>query len=259
VLDRKPFTRRELVAIKTRMHEIVAAEDPITRDQVPVDQARALFEARGDDDKVRLLNFRNKPYLTIYTLRGVIDYFYGYMVPTTRYLPVFDVLPESGGSSCSTHGAKAPRFCSARLVAAVVRCVSPARGLDPPVGSRAYRQLEPGDRGWPAAGDCAVMEALHERQIAEIAARISRRHRDGLRLVLVAGPSSSGKTTFSKRLAIQLIAHGLKPYTLEMDRYFVARDQTPRDEKGEYDFEALEAVDLPLFNEQMLAITASQP
>jgi len=103
-----------------------------------------------------------------------------------------------------------------------------------------------------------VNEALHEQHIAHIATQIAERHRDGLRLVLIAGPSSSGKTTFSKRLAIQLMAHGLKPYTLEMDRYFVEREKTPRDEHGEYDFEALEAVDLPLFNDQILRMTAGE-
>jgi uridine kinase len=102
-----------------------------------------------------------------------------------------------------------------------------------------------------------VNEALHEQSIAQIAAQIAQRHQDGLRLVLIAGPSSSGKTTFSKRLAIQLMAHGLQPYTLEMDRYFVDRHLTPKDEHGEYDFEALEAVDIPLFNEQLVALTTA--
>jgi len=103
-----------------------------------------------------------------------------------------------------------------------------------------------------------VNEALHEQHIAHIATQIAERHRNGLRLVLIAGPSSSGKTTFSKRLAIQLMAHGLKPYTLEMDRYFVERENTPRDERGEFDFEALEAVDIPLFNDQLVRLTAGE-
>jgi len=103
-----------------------------------------------------------------------------------------------------------------------------------------------------------VNEALHEQHIAHTASEIAKRHENGLRLVLIAGPSSSGKTTFSKRLAIQLMAHGLQPYTLEMDRYFVERHLTPRDEHGEYDFEALEAVDVPLFNEQLLKLTRGE-
>ncbi len=103
-----------------------------------------------------------------------------------------------------------------------------------------------------------VNEALHEQHIAQIARHVAERHRDGLRLVLIAGPSSSGKTTFSKRLAIQIMAHGLQPYTLEMDRYFVDREKTPLDEKGEYDFESLGAVDLPLFNEQLVKLIAGE-
>src|SRR5690606_2753798 len=101
-----------------------------------------------------------------------------------------------------------------------------------------------------------ISEALHERRIAEIGQEIASR-RD-IRLVLIAGPSSSGKTTFSKRLAIQLMTHGLTPFTLEMDNYFVDRDKTPRDEHGEYDFEALHAVNIPLFNEQLPKLIAGE-
>lgn len=260
VLNRAPFTPEELAAIKARMQEIVAAAEPITRAQVPLEQARAMFEASGDDDKVRLLKFRSKPYLTIYRLRGVNDYFYGYMVPNTRYLTVFDVLPEEDGFFLQYPRRESPArllpLAHSPQLSAVFRQREDWISL---LGVEHIGNLNQAILDGRAREIVLVMEALHEGHIAKLAAQIAERHREGLRLVLIAGPSSSGKTTFSKRLAIQLMAHGLKPYTLEMDHYFVEREQTPRDETGEYDFEALEAVDLPLFNEQLQALIDSQP
>ncbi len=257
---RPPFSPEELEAIKARMREIVAACDPITRHRIPLDEARQMFEQCGDDDKVRLLEFRQKDYLTVYKLRGEADYFYGYMVPHTGYLTLFNVLPEDDGFILQYPRRESPNIIRPHTkspqLAEVFRQTEEWLTL---LGVEDIGHLNQAIRAGRARELVLINEALHEQHIADIAGRISARHRDGLRIVLIAGPSSSGKTTFSKRLAIQLMAHGLHPYTLEMDRYFVERHMTPRDETGEYDFEALEAVDLSLFNEQLLALTAGEP
>ncbi len=260
VRGREPFSEDELAAIKRRMREIVETGEPITRHQIPLDEAIRLFDDCGDDDKVRLLEFRHKDYLTIYKLRGEIDYFYGYMVPDTGYLTLFELLPEADGFVLQYPRRESsniirPYIQSPQLTAVFQRTEEWLSLL----GIEDIGNLNQAIRDGHARELVLVNEALHEQHVAQIAWQISERHRSGLRLVLIAGPSSSGKTTFSKRLAIQLMAHGLKPYTLEMDRYFVEREQTPRDENGEFDFEALEAVDLPLFNDQLLALTTGKP
>lgn len=260
-VHRRPsFTPDELEAIKARMREIVAACDPITRHRIPLDEARRVFQECGDDDKVRLLEFRQKDYLTIYRLRGEADYFYGYMVPHTGYLTLFNVLPEDDGFILQYPRRESPNIIRPHTkspqLTEVFRQTEEWLTL---LGVEDIGHLNQAIRDGRARELVLVNEALHERHIANIAGRISARHQDGLRIVLIAGPSSSGKTTFSKRLAVQLMAHGLHPYTLEMDRYFVERHLTPRDETGEYDFEALEAVDLGLFNEQLLALTSGEP
>ena len=260
VRARPPFTSEELEAIKARMREIVAACDPITRHRIPLDEARRMFDECGDDDKVRLLEFRQKDYLTIYKLRGEADYFYGYMVPHTGYLTLFNVLPQDDGFILQYPRRESPNIIRPHTqspqLTEVFRQTEEWLTL---LGVEDIGHLNQAIRDGRARELVLVNEALHEQHIADIAGRITTRHREGLRIVLIAGPSSSGKTTFSKRLAVQLMAHGLHPYTLEMDRYFVERHLTPRDETGEYDFEALEAVDLALFNEQLLALTSGGP
>ena len=260
VRGREPFSPEEIAAIKQRMTEIVEAKAPITRHQMPLDEAVSMFAACGDDDKVRLLEFRQKDYLTIYTLRGEVDYFYGYMVPNAGYLPLFDLQPEADGFILQYPRRESPNVLrsqtSSPQLTEVFRRTEEWLSL---LGVEDIGHLNQAIRDGRSRELVLVNEALHELHIAQIASQIAERHMDGLRLVLIAGPSSSGKTTFSKRLAIQIMAHGLKPYTLEMDRYFVDRDLTPCDENGEFDFEALEAVDIDLFNNQILGLTSSQP
>ena len=259
ISGRPPFDAEEVAAIKQRMREIVDAREPIERDQIPKEEARALFESCGDDDKVRLLEFRNKDYLTIYRLRDEVDYFYGYMVPNTGYLQRFEVQLEADGFTLVYPRREHPEQLqmlpqSPRLMDAFERREKWLQLL----GVEDIGSLNIALRDGRALELILVAEALHEQHISQIAGQIAERHREGLRLVLIAGPSSSGKTTFSKRLAVQLMAHDLRPYTLEMDRYFVDRDLTPRDEHGEFDFEALAAVNLPLFNEQIDALTSGK-
>ncbi len=266
VQDREPFSAGELAQIESRMREIVQADEPIRKTRVPLNDAIALFRARGDDDKVRLLNRRSKVYLTLYNLRGFRDYFHGYMVPSTGYLTVFELQAYEPGLVL-----RFPRSNPPMQLQPVV---------DYPKLLQVFREYgrwmelmgvrDVGCLNEVIAGErvrevVLVAEALHEQRVALIAEEIAARKRDvraeeegQVRLVLIAGPSSSGKTTFTKRLSIQLLANELRPFSLELDNYFVERDKTPRDEQGEYDFESLAALDVALFNEHLLRLLDGQ-
>ena len=259
---RSHVAQEELDRLAARMHEIVEADEPIERRRVPLQEAMKLFAERGDDDKLRLMEVRNKDYLMLYQLRGNADYFFGYMVPSTGYLKTFELRPHPPGGFLIMY----PRrenpdrilpYEPAEKIASVFEQQSQWLEL---LGVEDIGHLNQATRvdGGRARELILVAEALHEQHIAQIAGEIARKHRAGLRLVLIAGPSSSGKTTFSKRLAIQLLANGLRPYTLGLDHYFVDRDQTPVDENGEYDFEALGALNLPLLNRQLLDLMAGK-
>jgi uridine kinase len=254
VQGREDFSAEELALIEARMHEIVAEDEPILKTRVPLSDAVALFEARGDDDKVGLLSRRRKSYLTLYKLRGFRDYFHGYMVPSTGYLSVFSLHPYPPGFILRFPRTNPPM--QLQPIVEYPKLVSVFREygewmalmgihdvgcLNEVIASERVREV------------VLVAEALHEQRVARIAEEIASRQGQ-VRLVLIAGPSSSGKTTFSKRLSIQLLANGLRPFSLEMDNYFVDREKTPRDEQGQYDYESLGALDVPLFNRDLLRL-----
>ena len=258
VQGREPFSSAELAQIQARMREIVQADEPIRKERVPLSEVIELFQARGDEDKVRLLSRRRKDYLTLYQLRGFRDYFHGYMVPSTGYLTVFDLQPYPPGFVLRFPRSDPPMvlhpFMDYPKLVHVFReygewldlmGVPDVGGLNEAVAGERVREV------------VLVSEALHEQRIARIALEIAER-RDSVRLVLIAGPSASGKTTFSKRLSIQLLANGLRPFPLEMDHYFLDRDKTPRDAQGNYDFESLGALDVTLLNEHLLRLTEGQ-
>jgi len=253
VRGRAPFSVEELAQIEARMREIVAEDAPITRERVPLDEVIEIFRARGEEEKVQLLTRRKKDYLTLYNLRGSRDYFHGYMVPSTGYLRYFALHPWPPGFVLQYPRRHRPTELLPVLdypqLTAIFReygewlrllGVESVSGLNEAIANGRIREI------------ILVSEALHEQRIAQIADQIARR-RNKVRLVLIAGPSAAGKTTFSKRISVQLLAHGIRPFPLELDNYFVDREKTPRDEYGHYDFEALEALDLPLFNQHLLA------
>ncbi len=255
---REPLTPEEVAQLETRMKEIVDADIPIVKQRVSLADAVTLFREQGSEDKARLLRYRQKDYLTLYTLRGVQDYFYGYMVPSTGYLHVFALRHYPPGFILRfprrSKPASLPPFRDSPKQAAVFReyadwmtvlGVKDMGGLNEAIETERIREV------------ILVAEALHEQRIAHIAQQIVAR-RGQVRLVLIAGPSSSGKTTFAKRLAIQLLTHGIRPLPIGLDDFFVDRELTPLDENGEYDFEALGAVDLLLFNEVLLKLMAGQ-
>ncbi len=258
VLDSEPFSTEELAQIKARMQEIIQADEPITRRAVPLDEAIALFTQRGDDDKLRLMESRGKDYLILYELRGVRDYFYGYMLPSTGYLSLFDLTHDGDGFVLHYPRRSEPECLQPITTLPKLRAIFEETGHwltllgIPDVGA-----LNQAIRAGRMRELILAAEALHEGRFADIADAIAAR-KPAVRLVLIAGPSSSGKTTSSKRLAVQLLAHGLRPYTLGLDNYFVDRKDTPRDETGDFDYEHLNTVDLDLFNEQLLALMDGQ-
>jgi uridine kinase len=250
---RKPFSEEELAQIEGRMHELVDVDFEIQRERVPLDEAIALFQSRGETDKAKLLKHREKGDLKLYNLHDSRDYFHGYMVPSTGYLKHFTLRKWPPGFILQYPRRTSPteivpardypqltkifREYGKRLRLLGVGSVS---GLNEAIDSGRIREV------------VLVSEALHEQRIAQIADQIHQE--EEIRLVLIAGPSASGKTTFSKRLSVQLLAQGIHPFPLALDNYFVDREKTPRDENGQYDFEVLEALDVSLFNEHLQAL-----
>jgi uridine kinase len=254
VRGREPFSVKELAQIETHMRRIVSEDVPIVKERVSLDDAIALFNARGEEEKAKLLSRRRKDYLILYKLQGTRDYFHGYMVPSTKYLRYFAVYPYSPGFVLQYPRRHRPTELLPRhdypQLTAIFReygewlrllGIESVGSLNDAIATSRIREV------------ILVSEALHEERIAHIAGEIARRQGE-IHLVLIAGPSASGKTTFSKRLAVQMLAHGARPFALELDNYFVDRELTPRDEKGDYDFESLGALDVSLFNQNLLAL-----
>jgi uridine kinase len=253
VEGRAPFSEEELARLEAHMRAIVAEDSSIVRQRVSLEEARSIFQQQQYEDKVRLLEFRQKDYLTIYSLRGRRDYFYGHMVPSARYLELFALHPYPPGFILRFPRRRQPDtlppFIDSPKLGRVFQEygewmqfleVQDLAGLNRAVDSGRIREI------------ILVSEALHAQRIADIAQEIAGR--PGVGLVLIAGPSSSGKTTFSKRLGVQLLANGIRPLPIGLDDYFVPRKETPHDEEGEPDYESLEAIDLELFNEHLVAL-----
>ncbi len=258
VEGRAPFTPVELAHIEARMREIVALDEPIHKQRAPLADAIELFHRRGEEDKVRLLRHRNKSYLVLYEMRGYAGYFHGYMTPSAGYVPYFNLHPYDPGfilrfPTRRQNTGLEPVVEYPKLVAVFREYGQTLRLL----GVQDVGALNDAILADRTGEIILVAEARHEQRIARIATQIAEHH-EQLRLVLIAGPSSSGKTTFSKRLAVQLLANGVRPIAVELDNYFVDRELTPRDEQGNYNFEVLEALDLPLFNEQLAALMAGE-
>lgn len=256
--NRPPLSQKELNQLETRMRDLVIQNHPITKREVPLDEAIAYFSQTGADDKVSLLSSRHKGYLTLYTLRGISDYLHGYMVPATSYLRWFSIESADGGMLLRFPRHTQPTKILQRkeypkLVSVFhqygewleLMHVSHIGDLNQAILDGHLPEL------------ILVSEALHEQRIAEIAAEV-RSRRERVKLILIAGPSSSGKTTFSRRLSVQLLANGIRPVPISLDDYFVDREKTPLDKNGEYDYESLYAIDLDLFNKQLIALAAGE-
>ncbi len=249
--DEQPLTDEELAAFERRMRELVAEDLPIYQVRVPLDEALNLFRAQGDEEKAELFSRRRKDYLTLYELNGVRDYFHGFMVPRTSYLDLFALHHYSNGFIFQFPRRHWPDvlqpFEDEARLARVFREYQDWLSI---MGVAGVTSLNEEIRNGRTGDVVLVAEAFHQRQLSAIAREVVSKQPQ-VKFVLISGPTSAGKTTFSKRLAIQLLANGIFPVTIGMDDYFVNREDTPRDEKGDYDFEALEALDLPLFRRQM--------
>ena len=237
--------------IKERMKEMVESNFAIGKQAYYKDQARELFASQGMEDKEELFWYRRSSYVNVYSLDGYYDYNYGYMVPSTGYLTFFDVLKYKDGILLVLPTKEEPE---------IIREIKPREKLFETLMESTHWAE---DIGVITVGDLnraiceqrfqdvvLMQEALQERKIAEIASEIARR--GNVKFVMIAGPSSSGKTTLSHRLSVQLRTHGLKPHPIAVDDYFVNREDTPRDENGDYNFECLEAIDVAQFNKDML-------
>ncbi len=248
-----PLTREAAAALEERMRAIVAADLPIIRTKVLTEEVRARYAEQGFDDKIALLDTRPRLYSELYTLGDLPGYFYGSLAPSTGYITRFGIEPYYRGFYLALPLRTSPeelhKHVSQEKMFGIFREYQSWVALMgvPTIGAVNARALA-GDAG----GMIKIAEAFHERKFAEVADAIQEAHRTrGVRMVLISGPSSSGKTTSAKRLGLQLGVLGLRPVMISLDDYFVEREKTPRDENGQYDYEALEAIDLELFNDHL--------
>ena len=249
---RKPFSTAELLGIRERMMELVREDRPIHRRRYAIDEATAIFEARGEQSKAQLLRDRQVSHIHLYELNGFTDYFHGYMVPATGVLKTFALEPFAGGFVLRFPRRENPtRLLPAQRFTALREVFDEYGEWLGLVGVRNVAEMNQAIRSGHIEQKILVSEALHEKRIAEIAARLSRQHQEGIQLVFIAGPSSSGKTTFSKRLAIQLLADGLQPYPLAMDNYFHPRTFLRERFGDEADYDSLNALDVTRFEEDL--------
>lgn len=242
-----------LDAVAKRMRKLCEAKVPIEKRSVRTSEAVELFRKHGMHDKERLFEYRRVSSVNIYTINEFEDYYYGYMVPDTSYLNYFSLHLYKDGFVLQMPTAeepeKVPEFCPREKLFHVlkksvewgdIQDIETVGALNDRITKENMQET------------VLIQEAYQERQIGEIAKQIAERK--DVKMVLIAGPSSSGKTTFSHRLSIQLRVNGLKPHPIAVDNYFVDREKTPRDENGNYNFECLGAIDTERFNKDMKAL-----
>jgi uridine kinase len=246
VLDKVKLDSKSLDQLETHMHNLVNLDLPFERQKVPLAEAVAYFQQMEDHEKLRLLKYRNKDHLILYRLGDYRDYHHGYMVPSTGYLKWFALMPFGDGFILRFPRRNAPdRLLPTPQAPKLLITFQQYQHWLQNLGIESVGALNDAIAAGRIDEVILVSEALHEQKIAEIARQITE-HSHQVKVVLIAGPSSSGKTTFSKRLTVQLLAQGVAPYPLEMDNFFVDRDETPKDANGHYNFESLQALDTRL-------------
>lgn len=245
----RPIEEADVRRIRQRMQEIIDADMQIHRIQCPIEEGIQIFRQHGMESKAQLLESQGNLYVHYYQLADTIDFFYSSLLTSTGQLHLFDLIPLDEGMMLRVPSRKDPsrleEFITQEKQLAVFREYHRWQHI---MGVRNAGEVNAAIKAGRASEIINVAEALQERKMHMMTDEIVAR---GAKLVLVAGPSSSGKTTTSKRLAIQMMACGLHPHTLSTDNYFVNRVDTPRDENGEYDFECIEAMDTAFFRKQM--------
>ena len=238
--------------IKQRMQEIIDADMPIHRMQCPIEEAIEMFQQRGMKSKVQLLESQDDLYTYYYRLGDTIDYFYSCLLTRTSQVHIFDLIKFYDGLLLCVPSQKEPwRLEKIEVQTKMLDVIREHHRWQKILGVQTVGELNYAIQKGHATDLINVSEALQSKKLSDIADEIAERH---ARMVLLAGPSSSGKTTTAKRLAVLVMACGLRPHTISTDDYFVNRVDTPRDANGEYDFECIGAVDTAFFNAQMSAL-----
>lgn len=243
--------------VKAKMQEYIDRDIPLIKTSMPLDEAKALFRKQKMPDKNSLFKYRGSSTVNVYNLDGYFDYYYGYMLPSTGYVKYYDVkkyedgflliLPRKSSPTEIEEFVPLPKLFKTMEMACdwgVKLGVDTVGDLNNQIREGNFNEL------------MLVQEALQESRISEIASDIVSR--GGVKFVMIAGPSSSGKTTFSHRLSVQLRTHGLTPHPIAVDDYFVDREKTPRQPNGDYDFECLGAIDIEQFNQDMSELLAGK-
>ena len=250
--------KEEVTLLEARMRELVEEDIPFIRSEISKDEAIELFTKANRMDKVNLIRFRRKKTMKVYSCNGYTDYFFGRLPPSTGVLKTFELRYYAPGLllrfPCGSHPDSIPDFGEQKKLMKIyteykhwgeILEVSDVASLNSIIMNGEINDF------------IRVVEALHEKKIARIADLISD-HIDHLKLVFIAGPSSSGKTTFAQRLSVQLRVNGLQPVSISLDDYFVNKKDTPIDEDGNYDFDHIDAIDVELFNLHLLKLLAGE-
>ena len=253
----KGVTAKFLHEVKAAMKELVKRDIVISKEAVDTDKAIALFGRLGMEDKEKLFHYRMASKVNTYSLDGFCDYFYGYMVPGSGYLKYFELYPWDEGFVLQIPTREQPETVppfapEPKLFAIQKESMEWSELMEVTTAGDLNERVVTGK----ISDLILIQEALQEKKIAQIASEIAADPKK--KLIMIAGPSSSGKTTFSHRLAIQLAVSGIKPHPIPMDNYFVDREKTPRDENGNYDFERVDALDIELFNQNMSDLLAGK-
>ena len=245
--------------IKKRMWELIDADLPFLHKSVRTVDAAVLFRERGMNDKARLIETAGLPYTSYYELEGYINFFYGCLTPSTGYIQLFDLEPYMDGVLL-----RIPKQTDPMELQPVIKqdkmfeAYKEHLTLQRTVGLDNVGDLNLAIEKGRSQDIILVSEAMQEKQVAKIAEKIADGYKEGIRIVLISGPSSSGKTTFCKRLQVQLTTNLLHPVGISLDDYFLNREDTPKDEHGEYDFESLYALDLPYYNKDLKKLLSGE-
>jgi uridine kinase len=251
VKGKDELTQNDVNELEQHMSKLVEARIPFVKRVIPIEEAKDIFVKSGREDRFHAIEHRKKPLVTIYNCDGLDDYFYGYMVPDTGYIKVFSLKYYSPGLIImfpdKSNPKRLPEFKEQKKLFNIFNEYTRWGYI---LGVENVGALNDIIKEEEISNLIRVSEALQEKKIAQIADMITNGEYKK-RVIMISGPSSSGKTTFAHRLAIQLRVNGLKPMTISLDDYFVNREQTPKDETGDYDYEALEAIDVRLFNQHL--------